>query len=272
MIDEELITKATYTDLSIFCRKLGFTVILQGGQYYLKEHDSLFISASEPWKWYRFSTEEGGKAIDFCLKVLKMSFLDAVQALTDCSGSSQNVPDCRRVIAYLVQKRCISYDIVKHLIQVHKLSQDEKGNCVFLVHDFNGNQIGKEIHGTGDKRYKAFVFSGKFEGYGFSLRTGQVDTVCYFESAIDLLSFCQLYYRKIYNYSLVSMGGLRGKVVERYREHYPGAKHLLFVDHDEAGERFAGEMSLQVKYPARGKDWNEYLRGRKMLTESEKKN
>ena len=263
MIDEDLVTQATYTNLADFCCKLGFTVVLQGNQYYLKEHDSLYISVREPWKWYRFSTGEGGKAIDFCMKVLQMSFSEAVQALTGsvpapASGSAP-VPDARRVIAYLCQKRCISYDVVKHLLEMHKLLQDERGNCAFLVQDFDGSQIGAEIHGTGDKRYKALSFAGRFEGYGFTLRTQHINTVCYFESAVDLISFCEIFYQKITNYLLVSMGGLRSQTVQKYQERYPDARHLLFVDHDIAGKEFSCRVGLSVKYPEYGKDWNEYL-------------
>ena len=258
MIDESLIVQATYTDLVNFCRGFGFNVVKKGNCYSLKEHDSLYISAREPWKWYRFSTEEGGKAIDFCTKVLQMSFLEAVQALTG-SVPAPAPSDARRVIAYLCKKRCIDYEIVKHLIQVRKLGQDESGNCVFAIQNFEGVRIGAELHGTGDKRYKAISVSGKFEGYAFSLGAGSAENVCYFESAIDLLSFCQLYYRRVKNYLLVSMGGLRSVTVCKYREHYPDAQHLLFVDHDGAGENFAREMKMQVKFPTVGKDWNEYL-------------
>lgn len=165
--------------------------------------------------------------------------------------------DCRQVTGYLCKKRGISYDIVKMLLQSDKLNQDEYGNCAFSVLDSDGNQISAELHGTGDARFKGQTASR--QGYGFTLSSGVVRTVAYFESAIDLLSFYYLYRKRIYDYLLVSMGGLNPPVVRRYSGMYLDARHLLFVDHDEAGKRFAVEMHMHVKYPPAGKDWNEYL-------------
>lgn len=170
--------------------------------------------------------------------------------------------DHRRVIAYLCKKRGINYQIVRMLLQSGKLYQDDYGNCAFSVFDVDGVQISAELHGTGDTRFKGQ--SAARQGYGFTMASGMVKTVCYFESAIDLLSFYQIYQYSVHDYLLVSLGGLSPSVVRRYVGMYPDANHLLFVDHDQAGRNFAAEMQMCVKYPPRGKDWNEYLQMKSM--------
>lgn len=173
--------------------------------------------------------------------------------------------DHRRVIAYLCKKRSIDYEIVKMLLQTGKLYQDKYGNCAFSVFDNTGALISAELHGTGDTRFKGQTSAR--QGFGFELlhllSWRSPLTVCYFESAIDLLSFYQIYMRyPIYDYLLISMSGLSPSVVRNYVSMYPDAEHLLFVDHDQAGQKFALDMRMRVKYPPVGKDWNEYLQSK----------
>lgn len=49
-----------------------------GSCYFWKAHDSLRFTGS---KWYRFSTNEGGHAIQFCKRFLRMDFPDAMNFL-----------------------------------------------------------------------------------------------------------------------------------------------------------------------------------------------
>ena len=92
------------------------------------------------------------------------------------------------------------------------------------------------------------------------MSAGIPKTIGFFESAIDLLSFYQIYSGKIENYILVSMGGLSLPVVHRYVMAYQMSKHLLFVDNDTAGKAFVNQLQcIPARYPQHGKDWNEYL-------------
>lgn len=279
MILQSDVDIAAHADLVHFCRSRGLRIRKEGCEFVLVDYDSLYISAREPYKWFRHSVGEGGKAIDFCVKFLGLTFHQAVDALLmDFVGrpaeqyfdrQSEQRSDCRRVIAYLCQKRYIDYAIVKSLIKSGKLYQDERGNCVFSVFDFQGNQVGGEIHGTGDSRYKGCL--SKHSSFGFML--SDVTTVssfdryylCFFESAIDLISFYQIYQHKMRkNYVLVSMAGLKFSVVRSYVRAYPPMSSVnLFVDNDKSGRMFAkqlvGQLGANVKFPVSGKDWNEYL-------------
>lgn len=273
MISQYYIDLASTCDLVLFCISRGIQVKREGREYVLVDYDSLYISADAPWKWYRFSTGEGGKAIDFCMNFLGMSFQKSVFELLSSAGccpvlleqteqQSEHQSDerCnpRRVIAYLCKKRGIEYDIVKYLLQSGKLYQDNRGNCVFPIYDIDGSQIGGEIHGTGDTRFKGQLSAQR--SCGFELSSGDCRNVCFFESAIDLLSFYQIFRDKMHDYVLISMGGLKASIIYARRSIADvGAKEYLCVDKDISGREFACCMRMIHKVPPVGKDWNEYL-------------
>lgn len=266
-IPQELIEQASHKNLIEFCQIKGIELKCQGNSYVIKDNDSLYISTKEPYKWYRHSTNEGGKAIDFCIKYLGMDFRTAVFELTNCVLSEHiqcnENSNQKRVIAYLCKRRCISYEIVVQLLKTGKLIQDIYGNCAFNVQDFNGNHIGYELHGTGDTRFKGK--SNSLGDYGFTLQIGaDVQNVAYFESCIDLISFYQLYaeayYKRNIGTVLVSLGGLCPNVLKNYKKHYPNARHVLCVDNDDKGKEFAIRENLKHVIPKDScKDWNEYL-------------
>lgn len=272
-IPQELINQASHANLILFCESRSIPLKREGKEYVLKNNDSLYISSAEPYKWYRHSTGQGGKAIDFCVKFLGMTFKEAVQELTSCClpdsinpethETSYNLKLCsnqKRVIAYLSRKRHIDYQLIINLIQNGSLAQDTYGNCVFAIKDFKGFQVGAELHGTGDKRFKGQA--NKQDGFGFTFQLGgHVQTLAFFESAIDLISFHQMYHGRVSNALLVSMGGLKSSIVENYLSYYPLARVVLCVDNDDKGKKFARQYR---KYGFRHimtdcKDWNEKL-------------
>lgn len=281
-IKQELINRACKANLIAYCQSKGFALKKEGKEYILKDYDSLYISIEEPWKWYRHSTGEGGKAIDFCKKFLGMSFTEAVTELTgelptleqEQLTPTKYTPDCstnqKRVIAYLVKKRMLDYKIVTEAIQKHHLRQDKNGNCVFQIFDFSGNLVGAELHGTGDTRFKGQA--SEQDGFGYSIKFSETpEKIFFFESAIDLLSFVQLYREKLNNSALISMGGLKSAVFYNYKRHYPESELWLCVDCDERGLDFAKQMKKETKCYAffpedrTCKDWNELLKKKCLL-------
>lgn len=271
-IPQHIVNQASYTNLILFCESKSIPLKREGKEYILKNNDSLYISSAEPYKWYRHSTGQGGKAIDFCTRFLGMTFQQAVCELTGFIPPSDYQPEkytptpyrlelCsnqKRVIAYLSRKRCIDYQIIKHLISAGSLAQDTYGNCAFIIKDFNGVQISAELHGTGYQRFKGQAT--KQDGFGFTLLMGEIiQTLAIFESAIDLVSFYQMYIGKVSDALLVSMGGLKSSVVETYRKYYPTAQVVLCVDNDPAGKDFARQYRFKHIIIADCKDWNEKL-------------
>jgi len=203
--DDVVVYKAKNANLIAYCESKGIALKREGKEFVLLAYDSVYISAKEPHKWYRHSQEQGGLAIDFCMKFLQMTFVQAVKELTselpnveieETKHIELNVStDQKRVIAYLSKKRGLEYKLVTDLIRQGLLRQDTNGNCVFYIYDFSNNKVGAELHGTGDTRFKGQTSEQK--GYGFTLSLGEVNQIAYFESAIDLLSFHQLYPKKI---------------------------------------------------------------------------
>lgn len=266
-ISQTLINKATYVNLVSYCQYKGIELKREGKEYVIKDNDSIYISADEPYKWYRHSQEQGGKAIDFCVKYLGLNFTMAVKELTGAILPQLEIAptqhfeinttiDQKRVIAYLSKKRSLDYKLITRLIKDGKLKQDTNGNCIFLISDLNGNKVGAELHGTGDTKFKGQ--SSEQQGYGFVLQIGKIKQVAYFESAIDLLSFHQLYPQKS-DVLLVSMGGLKSAVLSNYKACYPNAEHILCVDNDERGQAFTSKQAIRFIYPTPYKDWNEKL-------------
>ena len=264
--DNDVVYKAKNANLIAYCESKGIALKREGKEFVLLAYDSVYISAKEPHKWYRHSQEQGGLAIDFCMKFLQMTFVQAVKELTselpnveieETKHIELNVStDQKRVIAYLSKKRGLEYKLVTNLIRQGLLRQDTNGNCIFYIYDFSNNKVGAELHGTGDTRFKGQTSEQK--GYGFTFTLGLVNQVAYFESAIDLLSFHQLYPKKN-NVLLVSMGGLKTMVLQNYMDKYKNAEHILCVDNDENGRQFALEHQLKFVHAKGCKDWNEQL-------------
>lgn len=264
-ITDGMTYKADRQSLVSYCHAHGIELKREGNEFVMVEHDSVYISAKEPYKWYRHSTGQGGYAIRFLRDVLDIPFREAVFQLLEGLPEVEIQPasvirytpdyhtDQKRVIAYLCKTRGIDYDLVTELIRDGKLRQDTRGNCAFI----SANTI--ELHGTGDTRFKGQV--NEQNGYGFELTVGErVESVIYAESAIDLLSLYQLYKGSLRDALLVSMGGLKSSVVANYQSLYPDARHCLAVDNDEKGLEFAKELNLPHRKPDIGKDWNEQLK------------
>ena len=80
-IPREIVEQAKKIDLlSYFMSNRPNELIKKGnGTYSLKSHDSVIISNG---LWHRFTTNEAGKsAVDYLIKVEKLSFQDAINSV-----------------------------------------------------------------------------------------------------------------------------------------------------------------------------------------------
>ena len=271
MIDQELVRKARQTDLVAYLMNHGEPLKRVGANYVHREHDSLYIKANM-FVWY--SQDKKGNSIDFLMLYYGMSFKEAVEALTGAdlqevtytpqshAETPQRATDEKRVIAYLCKRRGLENRIIFNLIKQGKLTQDERGNCNFIICDWKEQPIGVEIVGTGDTRYKQTTVHS---GFGFHIIIGEPTEALYFESAIDLLSCYQIYQDKLTHHILVSMGGLNISVVEELKRERPQLKHWLCVYNDQAGNKFifklkSNDPSIKLfQANKQYKDWNEML-------------
>ena len=254
MIDNNLIEVASNVNLADYLISRGVQLKKVGQGYIMIQHDSLRFYQNT-FNWY--SKGEKGNTISFLCKYYKMSFPEAVNELCRFVGfTPDNNHDDKRVIAYLCKKRGLDYNLVTSLINYKLLYQDERGNCNFVIRDFDKYPIGQEIVGTGDKRYKQITLH---EGFGFYLTCGNPTDALFFESAIDLLSCFQLYQKKFTHHLLISMGGLNPSVIYNVLS-LADFKVWLCVDNDKSGDIFINCFSNCNTFRPKGfKDWNDLL-------------
>lgn len=275
-MDKELIEKAKRADISA----LGLNFKSEGKSLRCLNNDSLIFKVGREgfWVFAWNSRNLRGDLIKFVMEYYGKSFTDSVSFLTSEAVKTisintikkftkaielqmpQQSPNMHRAIAYLSKTRYIKQATIQYLIDRKLLYQDARGNVVFVWKGLEGKEIGAEINGTlSNKKYKGIAPGSKF-GYGFTIKSGTPNTLYFFESAIDLLSFTNLY--KCKNCVLVSMGGLKQEVVYTYMNLYPGAETVICVDNDEAGDTFIkrNNFNMYKRIVPKLKDFNEDLK------------
>lgn len=289
-VTPEQIERANLVNLPDFLRSQGFSLIQVGREYILQEHDSLHIKnnkAGEVGKWFRFSENKGGSNIKFVQEFMGLDFISAVELLSNekaipfhshsiskaeppknCEITLHESTDLSRTMHYLHNGRGLSIASLEKLTAEGRLSQEEKtGNAVFKIFDENGLLVGAEKVGTSNVRFKSFD-KGAADGYGFEIVSGKPANTYFFESAIDAISFADLYPEQR-DYRLVSMAGVKPSVVTETMKRYAISPENIYLctDNDKAGNEIAEK--LIARYPAMkrvtpngAKDWNDILQGR----------
>jgi len=242
--------------------------IVEGTSLKLAANPSVSIKKGFPG-YYDFSTREHGNSIDFLVKHLDFSFVDAVSALVKfrpdvtVSASPQkrkfDPPEEAQVFKsaenYLLS-RGINIRIISFLRSNHLIYQDYRQNIVFI----NRDRDFYEIRGTYSK--KSFHQSQRLNPGGywfFSLAEDpQMAYVC--ESSIDALSLLQLNLSKaqdIYAAYCSIAGVANQSAIQHIAKRY--SLTILAVDNDPAGDacrdRNSGLKSIRPVL----KDWNEDL-------------
>ena len=298
-IPKELVKKAKDVDLlTYFMNKNPSELVKKGiGTYSLKSHDSVIISNN---LWHRFSTNQAGKtAVDYLIKVEKMTFLEAVNDVLNMNiktyivskNGTKNelkqivIPEKadtnKDVIDYL-KNRGIDEDIIIECINKKLIYQENKTkNVVFVGYDNNGNIKYAGCRSTNDKRIMRDA-KGSSKEYSFRLLSNiKNSTIHIFESAIDLLSYATMLKIKGYDYknhNLIALAGVYQpssnieqskvpKALQNYLNKYPNVQDIvLHLDNDRAGREATKALIFALKkynvydIPAPyGKDINDYL-------------
>lgn len=191
LVTEKQIEQAKCTDLLAYLLSYEPQSIRKSGagEYCLREHDSLKISNGR-WNW--FSRGFGGySALDFLVKVRCMSFVDAVNHLTDSDSKAVYQPvytppktperppkpfalplanvNNDRVIAYL-RGRGIDKDIINSCIENGMLYESVKyHNCVFVGYGGNTARFACERGTSLGDRYGG---SSQYPSPCFYMRAG----------------------------------------------------------------------------------------------------
>ena len=298
-VPKELVKKAKQIDLlTYFMNNNPSELVKRGiGTYSLKAHDSVIISNG---LWHRFSTNEGGKtALDYLMKVEKMTLQEAVQSILNREIAEYKVvpkeelkenrkiiiptkaSNNNRAIEYL-KNRGIDEEIIQECVDKKLIYQEDKtNNIVFLGYDNDGNIKYAGCRSTGNKRIMRDA-KGSSKEFSFRMLSNiKNNTIHIFESAIDLLSYATMLKIKGYDYknhNLIALAGVyqpssnieQSKVpiaIQNYLNKYQDVQDIvLHFDNDRAGRQATKAMIIALdKYnvydiPAPyGKDINDYL-------------
>ena len=177
----------------------------------------------------------------------------------------------KHIFAYLLNSRSIEKEIVYEFVKSHKLYENKYGSCIFVGYDKSAiaeyssirstNTAGNYFRGDVKNSDKSFLFC----------REGKNDTICVFESPIDLMSYLTLlkiHEVKNFDNHCISLGGVSDKALDHYFKEYPYIKNIvLCLDNDEAGhfacqqirEKYRENYKIQ-RHISKGKDFNEELK------------
>jgi hypothetical protein len=279
MINRDLVREARQTDLVSFLESNNYYTFKRFGKSFrCNEHDSLVITDNA---YYWNSKSDSGNAIDFLTRHLDMDFKTALSSLLNTQKSSLQTPtpaknpdtfapdkDIKRVYAFLNQKRFIDNAIITEFIKkgLIKVLLNAQGypNMAFPMKNESNDTVGYELHGLTDKRFKGISCNNAY-GYGFSMQTCDANpaAVYFFESAIDLMSYYELY--KPSGALLVSCAGVKVNIVRDTLKRFINAPDAFIAfDNDVAGHNAFDELridnnALKRIVPDEGKDWNDYL-------------
>jgi hypothetical protein len=240
-----------------------------------------------------------GNALDFAMGAFGLLLPDAVAALLDGQaveqvqsavyGASKEavlekpieqqlkapkqqnihiVDDTSDVLIYLMVKRRLHPDVAAMFIDHGYVQQDRAKNAVFVCKDVDGGPDRYALRGTGEKRFMQsppestpFIYS-TFDG------SSEIKGAYIFESAIDAMSYYEFYEKKLGSVLLVAAHGITNfsKAIAIVQEHWEleDAQICLCADNDRAGVEAVEKLvekhpGYKCRWPARGKDWNEYL-------------
>ena len=293
MISKDIIRQARQANLVAYLESKNYSFKQEGNRYRCKQHDSLIITNKNAYYWN--SRQDHGNAIDFLVKHLNIDFKTAVQELTNTNLEHKKSPlqpptvksnyivtkdYLNRAYAYLNKQRSIENTIISNLIEKGYLRMITGSNYKypvigFTILDKNKQVVGYELQGTFDKvKFKGLTPDVVNTNLGFNITIGKPKKAFFFESAIDLLSFYQLYknntlnvpLNSLNNVILVSMAGLKVNTLTTTLNAFKiVSKPCVCVDGDKAGTNFKTALKNQnIKFREilvpKCKDWNEYLK------------
>ena len=298
-VPKEIVKQAKQIDLlTYFMNNNPSELVKKGtGTYSLKTHDSVIISNG---LWHRFSTNEAGKtALDYLMKVEKMTLQEAVKSIFNKNIDTyiktkndskavikrllipEKAPNNNEVIQYL-KNRGIDEDIINYCINNRLIYQENKtNNVVFLGYDNNHNIKYAGCRSTNEKRIMRDA-KGSSKEFSFRLLSKiNNNTLHVFESSIDLLSYATLLKLKGYDYqkeNLLALAGVyqtsgnieQSKVPIAVLNFLNNNKNIqnivLHFDNDRAGRDATKALIIALNQynvydiPAPyGKDINDYL-------------
>lgn len=296
---EEELAIAKSVDLIAVATALGYTVKKIGRYHTLKEMDSMRIYDRRTWfRWSRAQERgnSGGSQIDFLRVFAGMEVKEAVFWLLDFAGYQKtrdwkskvivseaktekrkefmlppNAENNRYLYAYLTEQRNLSKEVVDWFVRKGLIYEErEHHNIVFKGNDKNGVTHFASMRGVFDKNGKCFKcdVAGNDKNYGFNVWNTESEEVEVFESAIDLMSYTEIF--QDFFSCKIALGMLSDAPLVTFLQEHPQIREIKFcLDNDEWGRK-ATEKLMEKYYemgyetedvsPPKGyKDYNEWL-------------
>ena len=297
MTYKQRVQAARQADIPEICRKMGVEIVREkydkNDEYRIPGHSGLLINGNA---YYHHGNpdgrldgqpaDSGNNAISFVMYYFDKTFSEALDIIlgdgynsytrhdtsnykpaavkhAEITYTPEKSDDYRCVMAYLCQTRGLSAATVQKCIDRGLLFQDTRRNAVFVCIDEQGKTIGYEIKGTNSTTpFKRASGNAVFRFVCGDNPTG----VIAFESAIDLLSYYDMFRQKLTHHLLLSMGGCRPEILQQVTDAHPDYLVAIATDNDAKGNAFW--ETYQAAHPdakrvaSRRKDWNEDLTNR----------
>jgi hypothetical protein len=289
LFTDQQIEQANNVNIIAYARSRGHELKRISNQSYkLPGYGGLFVNGDgSKWNW--FSQNKGGGAIQFVMEMEGKSWVDAVKELLGISHDEMPVvlrprdietkdkmvlPDkndtYKHLFAYLIKSREIDQDVVTKFVDKKLIYEDSRRNCVFVGYDKDGEPAYASQRSS---RTTGHVFRGDVKNSDKSVPfyyKGNSNTVCVFESPIDLMSYLtllKLHGCNDFEHHMISLGGVSDKALMSFLEEHEDIETIVMcLDNDEAGLNgcLRVGIALQDEYSIRrhspkGKDFNEDL-------------
>ena len=278
-ISREEFEKARTTDLPSLLESLGETVKKVGSEYeWVCGGEKVSVRKN---LWYNQYQQIGGDAIRFAIQFFGQTFVGAVRFLNGKETTpTSNVAskgkfvlperneNMDRVILYLTKYRGIPREIVNEFVLKDLIYESAPHhNAVFVGRDLDGAPRHAAQRATGARSvFKVNAPNGTTE-YCFNWR-GTDDTLYYFESPIDMLSYIAMNQENWKKHSYAAACGVADRTLFRMLADNPAIKNIkICFDSDEAGQKgaervdgrlFIRGIKAEILVP-RLKDWNNVL-------------
>ena len=286
MISQNTILKARNANLPEYLTTKGCKLVKEGQQFRVSGASGLVVTDN---RWYDHAHQRGGNTLDYLISIEGKGFKDAVAALADYYGDTNNyMPrsslenrhaafqppsknvDNTSVLSYLVETRGIQYDVLHPYFTSGRVYEAlGTKNCVFTGVDHDTNEVRYAFQRSSYlKSSVMFESFGSDKRYSFSI-PGLSDTVLVFESVIDLFSYLSMEPGKIHSDDFfLSLGGLGSIALDYFILKWRKLRNIVFcLDNDNAAddayERLGAKYALSEYNVSRHipdfKDWNEQL-------------
>lgn len=276
----------------------GFTPVRVGSLYTLKEHDSVRIDPEKNLFIRNSDRKTSGSIIDFAMWINNQSRDEAIRGLRGMlTRGEEYVPrpevahmatappkeltlppptegQYRRTYAYLNKTRCIDNSIISEMVKRKLLYEDDRHNCVFVGHDYDGKAAFATKRSTSTNSDYRGDAAGSRKEVGFFV-DNKAPALFVTESPIDAMSVMGMLKandRDPHEYSYLALCGVSDRALKYHmgKDENSGIRKVyMATDNDAPGNTARGDLRHSLenagfkgkiidKVPTQ-KDWNDDL-------------